>query len=227
MDGEAPRPGDPAGSSPREDTVAVRSALRRAQLGLTEEEVAGRAGMSLAYLRQLETFSGDFDPAAVMRLAAALEMSYEELTQGRGDAPPGQRAAGAHPTLMRLSERECWDRLGTHGIGRLGLSGDAGPVLLPVNFLVDARTIVYRTEADGAAAVASGTRIAFETDHLDEQRASGWSVLVTGTADRITDAGAVRVLSERPGARPWPGGRRDVWVRIVPDQVSGRAIRAV
>ncbi|MCQ4042294.1 helix-turn-helix domain-containing protein [Streptantibioticus rubrisoli] len=212
---------------PGDDTMAIRASLRRRQLGMTVEELAAQAGMSVAYLRQLEKASGDFDPAALMRLAAALEMSYEELVAGRRDTPPGQPTAAARAVLMRLSTRECWERLGTHGIGRLGLSSGTGPMVLPVNFLVDAHTIVYRTDPEGAAAVAAGDQLAFEADHIDEQLRNGWSVLVTGTADHITDPDTVRALAERPGARPWAGGRREMWIRIVPGEVSGRIIRSV
>ncbi|MFI9237414.1 pyridoxamine 5'-phosphate oxidase family protein [Streptomyces cinnamoneus] len=227
MRGEEPQPDRPDAPSAQGDGFATRSALRREQLGMTQEEVAARAGMSLAYLRRLEKFSGTFDPAAMMRLAAALEMPYEELLNGRSDAPPGQPGPGAHPVLMRLSEGECWERLGTHGIGRLGFSSGAELVLLPVNFLVDAHAIVYRTEAGSTAAVADGSELAFETDRLDEHLSTGWSVLVTGTAAHITDPDAVRALARRPGARPWAGGTRDLWIRIVPGRVSGRVIRGV
>ncbi|GAA1880051.1 pyridoxamine 5'-phosphate oxidase family protein [Streptantibioticus ferralitis] len=225
--GEGMPPEDSASASSRGDTMATRASVRRQQLGMTQEELAGRAGMSVAYLRQLEKASGDFDTAALMRLAAALEMPYEELMAGRRDAPPGQRTAAVHPVLMRLSEHECWERLGTHGIGRLGLSSGTGPMVLPVNFLVDARTIVYRTDPEGAAAVAAGDQLAFETDHIDEQLRNGWSVLITGTADHIIDPDIVHALADRPGARPWAGGRRDLWIRIVPSEVSGRLIRSV
>ncbi|GAA0415425.1 helix-turn-helix domain-containing protein [Streptomyces luteireticuli] len=214
-------------SSGSDDTLGTRAALRREQLGMTREELAHRAGMSVAYLRQLEKFPGDFDPAAVMRLAAALEMPYTDLVTGRPDAAPGQSAPAARPVLMRLSEHECWERLGTHGIGRLGLSAGTGTVVLPVNFLVDARTIVYRTDTDGAAAVTAGDQLAFETDHIDEHLSNGWSVLVQGTADHITDPHAVNTLGERPGAQPWAGGKRDLWIRIVPGEVSGRSIRTM
>ncbi|MFI9722728.1 pyridoxamine 5'-phosphate oxidase family protein [Streptomyces sp. NPDC052396] len=222
--GEAMPSGGPADASSRGDSMATRAALRREQLGMTQTELAHRAGMSVAYLRQLEKFSGDFDPAALMRLAAALEMSYEELVRGRDDAPPGQPAAAAHPRLMRLSEGECWARLGTHGIGRLSLSVDTGPVVLPVNFVVDARTIVYRTDPAGAAAAPAGAQLAFETDRIDDQLRNGWSVLVVGTADHVTDPAVVRALAERPGSAPWAGGVRNLWVRIVPGRISGRTI---
>ncbi|MFF7726852.1 helix-turn-helix domain-containing protein [Streptomyces sp. NPDC008001] len=219
-------PGGAADAPPPLDSVAGRISLRRGQLGLSQEDVAARAGMSLPYLHRLEGLGTDFDPGALMRLAAALEMPYEELLEGRSDAPPGRRAAGAHPVLMELPEDECWSRLGSHGIGRLALSAESGPLVLPVNFLVDARTIVYRTGTDGPAAAAAGTRLAFEADHIDERHSQGWSVLVRGTADRVTDPAAVRGLSERPGAQPWAGGRRDLWIRIVPGLVSGRTVRA-
>ncbi|WP_424887133.1 pyridoxamine 5'-phosphate oxidase family protein [Streptomyces sp. XH2] len=210
--------------SPHEDTVATRCAVRREQLGLTREEVAQRAGMSVPYLGQLETFSGDFDPAALMRLAAALEMPYEELVGGPREAAPGQQPAGASPLLAHLSEDDCWQRLGTHGIGRVGLTSGPAPVVLPVNFLVDGRTIVYRTEAGGAAAAADGEQLAFEADHIDAQVSRGWSVLITGAAEHITDPGTVEALATRPGAEPWAGGRRDLWIRVRPGQVTGRTI---
>lgn len=225
MHGEEGQPGGPAGAPSRGDSMAARASLRREQLGMTREEVAERAGMSVAYLRHLESLGGGFDPAALMRLAATLEMPYEDLVEGRSDAPPGRSTAAPRPVLMQLSERACWNRLGTHGIGRLGLSADTGPVVLPVNFLVDARTIVYRTDPGGTAAAAAGDRLAFETDHIDEQLRNGWSVLVTGTADHITDPDAVHALGERPGAQPWAGGARSLWIRIVPTRISGRTIR--
>ncbi|MFI2076853.1 MULTISPECIES: pyridoxamine 5'-phosphate oxidase family protein [Streptomyces] len=210
---------------PHEDSVVTRCAVRRRQLGLTREELAHRAGMSVAYLDRVETLSGDFDPAALMRLAAALEMPYDELARGPREAAPGRRKAGPHPMLAQLSEDECWRRLGTHGIGRIGLSATgSAPVVLPVNFLVDGRTIVYRTEADGAAAPAEGEQLAFETDRIDEQLSRGWSVLITGTAEHITDPGTVESLTTRPGAQPWAGGKRDLWVRIRPGEVTGRTI---
>ncbi|MEU1308083.1 pyridoxamine 5'-phosphate oxidase family protein [Streptomyces cinnamoneus] len=221
-------PGEPhedVPGEPHEDTVATRCAVRRRQLGLTREELAHRAGMSVAYLGRLESFSGDFDPTALMRLAAALEMPYDELAEGPREAAPGQQEAGPHPLLAQLPEDECWRRLGTHGIGRIGLSATgSAPVVLPVNFLVDGRTIVYRTEAGGAAAPAEGDQVAFEADHIDEQLRRGWSVLVTGAAEHITDPGTVHSLAARPGAQPWAGGKRDLWVRIRCSEVTGRTI---
>ncbi|WP_146166709.1 helix-turn-helix domain-containing protein [Streptosporangium nondiastaticum] len=227
MHDDGPRPGGPDthSGSPHEDTVATRCAVRREQLGLTREDVARRAGMSVPYLSQLETFGGDFDPAAVIRLAAALDMPYDELVGGPREAAPGRQPAGASPLLAHLTEDECWQRLGTHGIGRIGLASGPAPVILPVNFLVDGRTIIYRTGTGDTAAAGDGEQLVFEADHIDEHLSRGWSVLINGTAERITDPGTVESLATRPGAEPWAGGKRNLWIRVRPGQVTGRTIR--
>ncbi|MEW1793611.1 helix-turn-helix domain-containing protein [Streptomyces niveus] len=213
-------------SSPDRGTegVADRVELRRIQLGLSPSELAHRARMSTSYLRELASLRGDFDPQGLTRLADALGMTSDELLHGRADPPPGQTNAGAHQRLMRLTERECWDRLGTHGVGRLGLRGDTAPVIVPVNFLVDGRTVVYRTRPESVGAVGAGTPLAFEADHLDEERMRGWSVLLTGTAEHITDPTTTDTLTNRSGSRPWAGGSRPLWIRLLPEEISGRVI---
>ncbi|MGV9288306.1 helix-turn-helix domain-containing protein [Streptomyces sp. NPDC003719] len=231
MQGDRDRTGPAADASSRGDggdSIATRIALRREQLGMSREEVAVRAGMSTAYLRQVEELATGFDPSALRRLATVLDMPYEELTTGRSDAPHGRGGPTAHPVLMRLSEQECWQRLGTHGIGRIARTTDTAggaPLVMPVNFLVDARSVVYRTDPAGAAAVRAGTQVAFEADHVDEATGLGWSVLVTGTAEHPADPGALEALSRRHGSAPWAGGRRDLWIRVLPHKVSGRVIR--
>ncbi|MEV0777437.1 pyridoxamine 5'-phosphate oxidase family protein [Streptomyces sp. NPDC050428] len=205
--------------------MADRVELRRIQLGLSLSEVAHRARMSTSYLRGLASLHGDFDPEGLTRLAKALEMTSAELLHGRVDPPPGQTSAGAHPRLMQLTERECWDRLDTHGVGRLGLLGDTAPVVVPVNYLVDGRSVVYRSRPGSVAAVDAGTPLSFEADHLDEARTRGWSVLLTGTAEHVTDPVRTDALADRTGSRPWAGGSRPLWIRLEPEQITGRVIQ--
>ncbi|MEU3660646.1 pyridoxamine 5'-phosphate oxidase family protein [Streptomyces sp. NPDC032940] len=226
MHADRDRAGPAADASSGDEGVADRIALRRGQLGMSREEMAARAGMSVTYLRQVEELGTGFDPGALMRLAAVLDMPYEELTTGRRDTPPGRGGPAAHPVLARLSEQECWQRLGTHGIGRISYTAGAAeaPVVMPVNFLVDGRSVVYRTDPAGAAAVRVGARVAFETDHIDEAAGLGWSVLVTGTVEHPADPETLEALARRYGSTPWAGGRRDLWIRVVPDRTSGRVI---
>jgi transcriptional regulator with XRE-family HTH domain len=205
--------------------VADRVATRSRQLSLSEPEVAFRAGMSVRYLYDLLAGGRDFDADGLTRLAAVLGTTSDELLEGRADPPPGQGPPAPHPVLVRLTTQECWDRLGTHGIGRIGLSARPGPLVLPVNYTVDGRTVVYRTNPAAAAAPEPGSGVSFETDHIDEERSSGWSVLLVGHAEAVTDPETVRRLDGQPGSSPWAGGRRDRWIRVLPEAVSGRVIR--
>ena len=203
---------------------ASRVAERLTQLDMSKRELAQKAGMSQKYLEQLVTGEPDFDPAGLVRIAAALGLTRRELLEGRGDQPPGQESAAERPVLARLTETECWDKLGTHGVGRIALPTEPGPAVFPVNYVVDSRTIVYRTAERGAAAPEGGASVSFETDRIDDDLSQGWSVLVTGTAERIEDAAAAERLAERHDLEPWAGGNRPLWVRVRPAQVTGRHI---
>ncbi|MFJ8350178.1 pyridoxamine 5'-phosphate oxidase family protein [Streptomyces sp. NPDC094153] len=204
-----------------------RIEVRLAQLGLTEEELAGRAGMSPRYFRHLIASGADFDPGGFLRIAVALGMTYKELLGGRSDAPAGQGGAAQHPVLMRLTTKECWERLGTHGIGRVALPAHPGPGVFPVNYVVDGMTVAYRTDPRGAAVPEPGGEVSFQVDHVDESRSVGWSVLLAGSAEHVTDPEAVERLAERPVGEPWAGGVRNLWIRVVPAEISGRRIHGL
>ncbi|BBA95611.1 putative DNA-binding protein [Actinacidiphila reveromycinica] len=197
---------------------------RRRQLGMTEKELAKQARMSPRYLRQLAAVGTDFDPGGLYRVAAALGVTSQQLLAGRADAPPGQADRAPRPVLVRLTSKECWDRLGPRGVGRVVLPADPAPVAFPVNYAVDAGTVVYRTSPHGDAAPRDGTAVSFEVDQVDDSTALGWSVLLTGHAERVEDSPEARRLDETRPADPWAGGDRPLWVRVIPAAVSGRRI---
>lgn len=209
---------------PDRGVLALRVTDRRVQLGMTEEELALHAGMAPRYLRQVLDAGPTFDPGGTVRIAASLGLTYTELLEGRSDPPPGQARPGSRPVLAHLTSTECWDRLGSRGVGRIALPVDPCPVVFPVNYGVDARTIVYRTALGGPAALEAGAAVSFQVDRMDERLSNGWSVLATGRAERVDDPAAVRALADRVVAEPWAGGDRSLWMRIRPDTVSGRTI---
>ena len=49
--------------------------------------------------------------------------------------------------LEEIGEHECRELLAQAAVGRLGLSADSLPVILPVNFVVDGDSVVFRTGA--------------------------------------------------------------------------------
>jgi uncharacterized protein len=129
--------------------------------------------------------------------------------------------------IQSLSSEECLQLLSTGSVGRIAVTRDALPVILPVNYAVDGGSILIRT-TDGAilrAARAGGAVVAFEVDNLDARTMTGWSVLVTGTLREVTAVSAVLRAEQLPLV-PWAGGERRHFVRITPGLLSGRRISA-
>jgi nitroimidazol reductase NimA-like FMN-containing flavoprotein (pyridoxamine 5'-phosphate oxidase superfamily) len=212
------------GSRADRNPIVRRVAERRAELGLSESGLSTRAAMSPRYLQHLLDAGPDFDPGGMVRVAAALDMTYQELLEGRSAPPPGQGDAGARPVLAQLSAAECWDKIGSHGVGRIAVPvQQKGPDVLPVNYLVDEGTVVYRTSPGGPAEPAAGEGVSFQVDQIDDHLSHGWSVLLTGTAEPVEGGAEADRLAER-APEPWAGGDRPVWVRVRPKSVTGRRI---
>jgi len=132
-------------------------------------------------------------------------------------------SAGARD-LRTLSPAECFDLLEAGGVGRVGFAAADGIMILPVNFAVMRKTIVFRTAPDTLLAVYADGRVSFQADHLDEVLHAGWSVLVHGHAHKVTEEREVKQLEDRTRLEPWAAGPRDVYVRITPTRISGRRI---
>jgi transcriptional regulator with XRE-family HTH domain len=208
--------------------IGRRIAQRRQKLGLTREEVAARAGAAPGYLQYVEEHpEASPDVNFLLRLAEALETSLGRLHGGDTGLPPGTGRAGRHPELVELGPEECWDHLSTHGVGRIAVSTpDGSPAIAPVNYTVVDRAITFRTASGATPALAVGTETAFEVDHIDEALSEGWSVLVTGHAEGVTDPDAVRRLAEAAHTEPWAGGERELWVHVEAERLTGRRILA-
>ncbi|MER7673298.1 pyridoxamine 5'-phosphate oxidase family protein [Kitasatospora sp. NPDC096128] len=209
---------------PDPTAVADRIAECREQLGLSEDALAHRAAMAPQYLRHLLVAGPAFDPGGFVRIAAALGTSREELLEGRADAPPGRGGPGPRPRLLDLTDAECWELVGTHGIGRIALPVRPGPAVYPVNYVVDQATFAYRTGEHTATAPEPGAEVSFQVDRIDEYLGRGWSVLALGSVQYVDDPEELHRLDGLPGAAPWAGGDRPRWVRIRPAEISGRRL---
>ncbi len=131
---------------------------------------------------------------------------------------------GKEAVLGTLSPVECFDLLEPGGIGRVAFASAGGIMILPVNFAMAGKTIVFRTAVDTLLAVYADAAVSFEADRLDDALHEGWSVLVQGHAHKVTDEREVKHLEDGTHVEPWAGGARDVYVRITPAQISGRRI---
>ena len=192
---------------------------------MTRDEVAARAGAAAGYIRYVEEHPALPDVALLLRVAGALETTVTELCGANADLPPGLGEAAYQPELVALDESQCRARLSTHGVGRVSVTTEAGPAIIPVNYSVIDDAVVFRTAPGAAPASASGTKVAFEVDHIEDALSRGWSVLVVGTAEEVTDPETIGRLAAEAHSKPWAGGAREAWIRIEPEHITGRLIQ--
>lgn len=139
-------------------------------------------------------------------------------------APAGPRRS------VELDSDEAMRLLGSVSLGRIVFTRHALPTVRPVNHVLDDGEIVIRTH-EGAALTAragqadgQGVVVAYEADCIDPDTHLGWSVVVTGYARLVTDAGELaryeKLLS------PWVNRTMDYAVRIRPDLVTGVRLTA-
>ena len=213
-------------SPPDPGDLSKRVARRRAELGLSKAQVAARAGMSLRYLEYMERYPARPGGTALRRLAAALQTTPAALLGARAQMPPTYGRMDRPPVIDKLMPTECRRLIAAGGVGRIAFGTVSGPVVLPVNFAVVAGRIVIRTGEGTMIAGHADEQVAFEVDHIDEALCQGWSVLVRGRAHRVAHPAELEHMRQDTAIWPWPGADRDVYVRIVPDTISGRRIES-
>jgi len=140
---------------------------------------------------------------------------------------PGEEPVYDRLGLIVLSDEECWALIDGTPIGRVAFVHNGEPQVLPVNFMVVGHQIAFRTTSGSKFSVASMRRpVAFEVDGWDVHTRSGWSVLLEGTTDLVLDADEEAEL-DAMGLEPWAEHDHPMeWVRILPNDISGRRIPA-
>jgi nitroimidazol reductase NimA-like FMN-containing flavoprotein (pyridoxamine 5'-phosphate oxidase superfamily) len=127
--------------------------------------------------------------------------------------------------LEVLDHDECMRLLGSVKIGRVGVSTDAMPVVLPVTFALDGDRIVFcSTPGTKLYTAREHAMVAFEADDIDADLRQGWSVCVAGPAAVVTeDADLDRV--RRLPLHPWAQLDGASFVAIGCQLVTGRRVR--
>lgn len=119
-----------------------------------------------------------------------------------------------------LPAHECWELLGSLALGRLVTYADGQPDIFPVNYVIQRRTVLFRTAA-GTKLVSSAinNQVLFEVD--DHNVAEARSVIVRGTARSLRTPEELEE-AERAQVLPWTRPEKTHYVRIVPQSVTGR-----
>ena len=153
------------------------------------------------------------------------------MSDVRSSSEPGSGTAIPPPMLEELDEAESLRLITPGGIGRIAYSGRYGPTVLPVNYKLHQGTIVFRTAQDSPTDEDLRTgiahaeyKVAFEIEDIDLAAREGWSVLIQGPVHHVeSDVERASVLEA--GVETWPGGERELFLRIVPSRITGRRIR--
>lgn len=126
--------------------------------------------------------------------------------------------------LELMSPPECRRLLTEHQVGRIGVLVDSAPEIYPVNYRFDGEAVLFRTAPGSKLRGAlRSPSVCFEIDGVDLQNHTGWSVMVKGRARELTDAAEIKAAEAHP-LRVWSIGEKDHWIRIQPDDISGRRI---
>ena len=121
--------------------------------------------------------------------------------------------------VAELTTEECWRLLSGEQFGRLAYRLVDEVHVVPVNYVVDGRTLLFRTASGGKLlAAALGSDVAFEIDWHDHDEA--WSVVVRGRVRQLAEDEAHR--ADGLALEPWvPTLKYDV-VEVQPQSVTGR-----
>lgn len=134
------------------------------------------------------------------------------------------RHSRGRPQLREMTVDECYRRLGEGDVGRVGVCVENAPAIIPVNYMLDAGSIVIRTAPYTMLADRATGPMAFEVDQLEPALKFGWSVLVVGQAQPVEDEDETVRLRSSGMLEPWASGTRNLFIRLSPQSVTGREI---
>lgn len=126
----------------------------------------------------------------------------------------------ADQPITALNENESWDLLSSVSLGRLVTTINGQAEIFPVNFVVQKRTVLFRTaEGTKLFGTVMNDQVVFEVD--DHDVAGGWSVIMRGTAHVLSTSAEIEE-ADRAQLLPWVATVKLRYVRIAPTQISGR-----
>lgn len=134
-------------------------------------------------------------------------------SDNRGMAGEGERE------LRELTDADSLRLLASVRFGRVVFTRYALPTIRPVNHIVDGDEVVIYANLGLVPMHADRQVVAYEADTIDHRTQLGWSVVLTGPAEAVTDPDDIARYEQL--LDPWlPGPRRRI-VRIHPDIVTG------
>ena len=141
------------------------------------------------------------------------------MNQELQEAP---RTESEEPVMQELDREECLRLLATQSVGRVAVSNPGwAPHVVPVNYLLLRDSIVFRSGPGTKLRHLLTEPISFEVDFVDSFHRAGWSVLVQGLAYQLS---SWEIDAEDLHVEPFASGKKDYWVRLVAQSITGRRI---
>jgi nitroimidazol reductase NimA-like FMN-containing flavoprotein (pyridoxamine 5'-phosphate oxidase superfamily) len=141
----------------------------------------------------------------------------------------GNREMGpdtARTPMEAIPRDECLELLNRRDVGRIAVVVEGRPQIFPVNYVVRAGAIVFRTAPGTKLSHAPGSPVAFEIDEYLPVAGVGWSVMVQGTARDVTAAENDFAWAMRPATvHPLAPGEKPHKVAVDPVEITGRRFR--
>jgi hypothetical protein len=138
----------------------------------------------------------------------------------------------ADRVVEELDEYQCLTLMDPTGVGRIAYISRFGPAVLPVTYTVHRGAVLFRTAEHGpldedlrTGVAQPGCIMGLQIDDIGAAARPGWSVLIQGPARRLTAAEEEDAL-RYTRVEPWVPGERELFIRIVPDRITGRRVSA-
>jgi nitroimidazol reductase NimA-like FMN-containing flavoprotein (pyridoxamine 5'-phosphate oxidase superfamily) len=133
--------------------------------------------------------------------------------------------------MLELQRAECLRLLAAGTVGRITVNPPhrPQPVIRPVNYVFDepSQSVLIRSAFGSKLfALLRSVTATFEIDGIDSVHRVGWSVIIEGFAEEITNPAELRRIEELR-LQPWAPGHKGRWIRIRASTVTGRRIVAV
>jgi len=124
--------------------------------------------------------------------------------------------------LLEMNEAECWEQVRSREVGRIAYDDERGPMVVPVTYVVDRESMLFRVAPySQLARHLPGARAALEVDDIDYFTRSGFSVVLRGRVETV-EGDDLPAPEGRP--TPWPEGQRTLHLRLTPEVVTGRRL---
>jgi nitroimidazol reductase NimA-like FMN-containing flavoprotein (pyridoxamine 5'-phosphate oxidase superfamily) len=135
--------------------------------------------------------------------------------------------------LLDLPRQTCEELLRGAVVGRLAVVVDGKPEIFPVCHIYEGGCVMFPTnEGTKLHAALAWPYVGFEVDGLEVEETAvggirGWSVMVTGRAELVTDTDEINGAAPLRRIRWRSSGSSLRWVRVVASTITGRRIDAV